>query len=81
MTITIPDWLPMFLLFVATCFNMWFAYWLRDEAHKKLAKFEAMLSGWNKAATEAQALWDYGAQSEAIRVLEEAGAVKKPSAR
>jgi hypothetical protein len=82
MTIYIPDWIPMFLLYVGTCVNICAALSLRWKASDAQNELRARLEAWNKAVTEAQVLWDYGAHSEALEVLKDAGVTsEKPRAR
>lgn len=82
MTIYVPDWLPMFLLYVGTCVNLWLASSERHKTHDALKAGKDRLERWNSAVREAQSLWDYGAHSEALDVLKEAGVTsEKPRAR
>lgn len=82
MTITIPDWLPMFLIYVGTCVNLWLAWNERTKTEKALRAGKQRLEKWNAAVTEAQAMWDYGARSEALEILKDASVTsEKPSAR
>lgn len=72
------DWVHYLALaaYVGTCWNLWHAWKVREEAQDLNNEIEKRLSEWRDAGKEAVTLWDYGARLEAIEVLSEVGMVK-----